>query len=493
MLTNRLQTYINAGFSGNWILTNEPEEVQREMTRLANHKGYDIVVWDVARGLVNPKRANDTVDPKTKNPLVPLNAFSKQNGNGPSIVLLWNYHMFLRDKEVVQTLYNAILAGQQNQVFYYILSCYAEIPLELQKVIVLHNHRLPQDNEISEIANNLLEKPENTPVSKEIVHAARGLTRREIEGAFSLSISTKNNICPKEVVTYKSESLQKSGFLSFYEGDASFESLCGLEQLKWFSKRILSGESEILPKGLLLLGPPGTGKSQFAKALGRETNRPVLLCDLGRIYSKHVGETEANLREMISISESISPCVLFIDELEKALSGASSDGDSGVSKRVFGKLLTWLNDKTSDVFVVGTANNVSLLPPEFSRAGRFDGLFFIDLPTPEEREKLWGYYSVRYKVYVPKSGSLFDDGWTGAEIEECCKKSSQLGITLLEAAKYVIPVSASRKEEIDRLRDWSKSRCMSSTYPGRYLGENQPTTTKPAGTGKRRAIVNGES
>ena len=491
LLSERIQTYINAGFSGNWVLTHEPEEVQREITRLATHKGYEIVVWDIGRGLVNPRRGNDIVDPKTKNPLVPLNTFSKPDGNGPRIVLLWNYHMFLRDKEIIQNLYNAILLGQQNQVFYFVLSCYAEIPLELQKVIVLHQHSLPGDSEITEIANNLLETPEGTEVSREIVHAARGLTRREIEGAFSLSISKKNRIEPVDVVTYKSESLRKSGFLSFYEGDASFENLRGLEQLKWFSKRVLSGTGKITPKGLLLLGPPGTGKSQFAKALGREVNRPVILCDLGRIYSNHVGETEANLREMISVAESISPCVLFIDELEKALSGATSEGDSGVSKRVFGKLLTWLNDKTSDVFVVGTANNVALLPPEFSRAGRFDGLFFIDLPNEQERNALWTHYCRVHAIEMPEKFSFCDDGWTGAEIEECCKKSCQLEISLEEAAKYVIPVSASRSEDIDRLREWSKSRCMSSTYPGRYVGIHQPTTTKPAG--KRRAILNGEA
>lgn len=491
ILADRLQTYINAGFSGNWVLTQEPEEVQREITRLSTSKGYEIVVWDLARGLVNPRRSPDLVDPKTKNPLVPLNTFSKADGNGPRIVLLWNYHMFLKDREVIQAFYNAILHGQQAQVFYFVLSCYAEIPLELQKVIVLHNHSLPRDKEIADIANNLMEKMDGTEVCKDIIYAARGLTRREIEGAFSLSISAHNEIKPQEVVGYKSESLRKTGFLSFYEGDADFEQLCGLSQLKWFTTSILSTQSNILPKGLLLLGPPGTGKSQFAKALGKEVNRPVILCDLGRIYSKHVGETEANLREMIDIAESIAPCILFIDELEKALGGTSSDGDSGVSKRVLGKLLTWLNDKQSDVFVVGTANNVAMLPPEFSRAGRFDGLFFIDLPTKEEREKLWVYYGGKYSVEIPQPLPLSDEGWTGAEIEECCKKSSQLSLRISEACRYVIPVSISRREDIERLQEWSKARCMSSTYPGRYVGPQEATTTKPAG--KRRAIVNGDT
>ena len=492
-LSDRIQTYINAGFSGNWILTYEPEEVQRELTRLAVHKGYEIVIWDFSKGLVNPRRQNDIVDPKTKNPLSPLLAYAKPDGNGPRIVLLWNYHMFIKEREILQGFYNAILKGQEDQVFYFVMSCYAEIPQELQKVMVLHSHNLPADTEIGEIANNLLEKPEQTKVNEDIVHAARGLTRREIEGAFSLSISKNNEILAKDILVYKGESLRKSGFLNFYEGDASFKKLCGMASLKWMSKNLLApkeNNSSLTAKGILLVGPPGTGKSQFAKALGGEVNRPVLLCDLGKIYSKHVGETEGNLRELINIAESIAPCILFIDEIEKALGGGNSDGDSGVSRRVLGKLLTWLNDKTSDVFVIGTCNNVKILPPEFTRSGRFDGSFFIDLPTQEEREKLWEYYLDKYSLDLNSAKNIQDEGWTGAEIEECVKKSKQLSIGMKEAEKYIIPVSVSRREEIETLRKWSENRCMSSTYPGRYVGLTEPVTTQP--TGKRRALMNGE-
>jgi hypothetical protein len=487
MLSERIQNYINAGFSGNWILTYEPEEVQREMTRLAFSKEYEISVWDIAKGLYNPMRPSDAVDPKTRNPLSAFLSFAKPQGTAPRIVLLWNYHFFFKEREVVQAFYNAVLEGQQNQVYYFILSCHAEIPKEIEKLIVLHTHPLPSDDEIVDIANNLLERPDKTPVEKPVIHAARGLTRREAEGAFSISISTKGTIDPVVVNDYKKESVGKSGFLSFYEGPASFENLCGLEQLKWFSKKLLNPENTIQPKGILLLGPPGTGKSQFAKALGKEVNRTVLMCDLGKIYAKHVGETEGNLRELIDIAESVAPCILFIDELEKALSGSTSEGDSGVSRRVFGKLLTWLADKTSDVFVIGTANNVQMLPPEFSRSGRFDGLFFIDIPNAEERKGLWEHYLSKYKIQPSQKTVIEDEGWTGAEIEECCKKSFQLGIGLDEASRYIIPVSTSRHEEILKLQEWSKSRCMSSSHPGRYFGNVKPTTPKPSG--QRRALL----
>lgn len=486
-LANRAHTFISAGFSGNWVLTNEPEEAQRELTLLSTHKGYEILVWDIVKGIQNPKKNLEPADPKTRNPLAPLMSTNKTT-EGPQLILLWNFHLFLKEREVLQALYNAILAGQKNQVFYFILSCHEEMPTELEKLLVVHTHSLPNDAEIAEIANNLLENPEKSPVDIDIINSARGLTRREIEGAFALTIIKNNCIDPKTVIKYKSETIKKKGFLTFYEGDANFKNLVGLEELKWFTKKILTPKTSIVPKGLLLLGPPGTGKSQFAKALGGELNRPVLLCDLGKIYAKYVGETETNLREMINIAESMAPCILFLDELEKTLSGISSDGDGGVSKRVFGKLLTWLNDKTKDVFVVGTCNNIKILPPEFCRAGRFDGLFFIDLPNKTERESIWQHYIKQYNPTQESRHDIKDEGWTGAEIEECVKKSLQLEIPIATAARYVIPVNISRKEEIESLQEWGKGRCMSASYVGKYTGP-QPSEDRNANS-KRRALSN---
>lgn len=469
-LAESLDVYFNAGFAGHWVLTLEPEEVILELQKLAARQKYSIATWDIARGLMNPLVPSANVmDPKTRNPLAPF-SFSKGTSRR-AIVCLWNYHMFLREREVVQGLYNAILQGQQDAVHYVILSCQAELPKELEKAMVLHHHNLPNDEEITAIANNLTGKDSGIPLPPPLVQAARGLTRREVENACALSLARIGNLNAETIVRYKSESVRKSGFLTFHDGDESFANICGLDQLKWFTTQILNSSASIQSKGILLLGPPGTGKSKFAKALGKEVNRPVLLCDLSKIYSKHVGETEANLREVIGVAESIGPCILFIDEIEKALGGVNSDGDSGVSKRVFGKLLTWLSDKTSDVFVIGTCNNVATLPAEFSRAGRFDGLFFIDLPSKEEREKLWSYYTIKYSIPILGSSEIDDTGWTGAEIEECVKKSCQLGIPLREAARYIIPVSVSRREDIQKLQEWSQSRCMAANYPGRYVGE----------------------
>lgn len=486
-LSEEMDLYLSAGFSGHWVLTLEPEEVVQELRGLAVRGKYELFSWDIAKGVVDQCKASETpVDSKTRNPLAPF-SIPKSANNKRVIVCLWNFHMFLKEREVIQAFYNAILNGQVNRIHFVVLSCMAEIPKELEKAIVLHVHDLPQDKEIVAIANNIVEKDANSPLSTSVINAAKGLTRREVENACALSYTKTGTLDQEVIVRYKSESIRKSGFLSFYSGEASFENICGLTELKWFTSKILVNQDKIQAKGILLLGPPGTGKSQFAKALGKEVNRPVLLCDLSRIYSKLVGETEANLREVIGVAESIGPCILFIDEIEKALGGVNSEGDSGVSKRVFGKLLTWLSDKTSDVFVIGTCNNVAGLPPEFARAGRFDGLFFIDLPSKEEREKLWSLYTVKYSIPLSSASEVDDSGWTGAEIEECVKKSCQLGITIKDASKYIIPVSISRKEDIQKIREWSTNRCQSANYPGQYRGETSEQQ-KPQSSATRRTV-----
>lgn len=486
-LASAMELYICGGFAGHWIQTLEIEEVERDLRVLCNRKKYTMCIWDLSRGMVNPALPGEPLDPKTRNPLAPLLS-PKPAGSKKHLVCLWNFHLVLKEREVIQAFYNAVVEGQKNGVFYIVMSCMSEIPKELQKILVLHQHDFPKDFELIEIANNLTGAPKDAAVDPELLNSAKGLTRRESENAYALSMAKTGKLCAQTILTYKGESIRKSGFLDFYEGQASFDNICGLNQLKWFATKVLTYKPSvsIVPKGLILLGPPGTGKSQFAKALGNQVKRPTLLCDLSRIYSKLVGETEANLREVISVAESISPCILFIDEIEKALGGVSSDGDSGVSKRVFGKLLTWLSDKTSEVFVIGTCNNVAGLPAEFARAGRFDGLFFIDLPAKTEREKLWSYYLGKYQVSSNELSAIEDAGWTGAEIEECCKKSCQLEIGLKEASKYIIPVARSRREDIDKLREWSKSRCMSANYPGQYLGHATQTATADAPT--RRTV-----
>jgi SpoVK/Ycf46/Vps4 family AAA+-type ATPase len=210
----------------------------------------------------------------------------------------------------------------------------------------------------------------------------------------------------------------------------------------------------------------------FARALGNETGRPTLLLDLGALMGSLVGQTEANLRQALRVADAMSPCVLFVDELEKALAGVGSSGDSGVSTRMFGTVLTWLSDHTSDVFFVGTSNDISKLPPEFARAERFDACYFLDLPTAAEKDLIWSMYRRQYEV--PEGQARPDDtDWTGAEIRSCCRLAALLDITLTQAAHHVVPVAVTADEQVERLRSWASGRCLSASTPGVYQRDGE--------------------
>ena len=219
----------------------------------------------------------------------------------------------------------------------------------------------------------------------------------------------------------KGQTLKKSGLLSLHRGGESFAELGGLDAMKQFCVRAMrkQGHRDPLrrPRGILTLGVPGTGKSAFCKALGNATGRPTLILDVGALMGSLVGQTESNIRQALRIADAMAPCVLMIDEVEKALSGVASSGqtDSGVSARLFGTFLTWLNDHESDVFVVCTCNDISKLPPEFSRAERFDAIFFLDLPGASQKARIWDIWLRAFEL-DPEQPKPKTADWTGAEI-----------------------------------------------------------------------------
>jgi SpoVK/Ycf46/Vps4 family AAA+-type ATPase len=188
-----------------------------------------------------------------------------------------------------------------------------------------------------------------------------------------------------------------------------------------------------------------------------------------------VGQTEANIRQALRIADAMSPCILFVDELEKALSGIGSQGDSGVSTRMFGTLLTYLSDHESDVFFVATSNDISKLPPEFTRAERFDGVFFLDLPTGKDKDAIWAMYRIQFGIAANQAKPA-DMDWTGAEIKSCCRLAALLDMPLTEAAHHVVPVAVTAAEQVDRLRLWANGRCLSASVPGifRRAGAEEP-------------------
>lgn len=196
---------------------------------------------------------------------------------------------------------------------------------------------------------------------------------------------------------------------------------------------------------------------------------------MGGLYSSLVGATEANVRQALRIADAMAPCILFTDELDKGLSGIGGQGDSGVSTRLFGTLLTWLAEHESDVFFIGTANDISKLPPEFTRAERLDGVFFLDVPSVAEKDLIWKMY--REQFAIPENQSRPEDtSWTGAEIRSCCRLAALLDISLFQAAQHVVPVAVTAAEAMEKLRNWASGRCLSASYPGIYSREGQQVT-----------------
>src|SRR6516225_9053159 len=402
-LTDQLTDYIHAAFTGLWIQTYEPDEAEREIIQHARQQQWKGAIWDVANGLRLESNHRGTQDAAGGDPVAALRALpALADGKGTAILLLHNFQRFLNNPEVIQTTFCQLVAGKQQRAFVVVLSPVVQIPVELEKLFVVLEHALPDREQLHGIACELtIDQPDDLPKGSDlerVLDAAAGLTRYEAEGAFALSLTRHNAIRPDAIWELKAQALKKNNLLSLHRGQESFNQLGGLEALKGFCKRALTPGRSVRAKGVLLLSPPGCGKSAFSKSLGNETGRPTLLLDLGALYGSLVGATEANVRQALRIADAMSPSILMVDEIEKALSGVGSQGDSGVSTRLFGTLLTWLADHESDVFFVGTCNDISKLPPEFSRAERFDAVYFIDLPQTAEKDLIWDLYRKEFNI-----------------------------------------------------------------------------------------------
>jgi hypothetical protein len=497
-LSQTLREYIAACFTGLWIQSHEHPDALREIAQLCRQEKWSLATWDIDKGLSvaaadgQAATATSAADPVAA--IRSVNALATAKGS--ALLVLPNFHRFLQSAEIVQALAHQIQQGKNNRTFIVILSPVVQIPVELEKHLLVVEHDLPDRQQLLEIAQGVAteagEMPDGSDLDK-LLDAASGLTRYEAEGAFSLSLVRAGKLMPETVWELKSQAIKKSGLLHLHRGGERFEQLGGLESLKHFCKRALANRSTTAKaRGILLLGVPGTGKSAFAKSLGNEIGRPTLTLDVGSLLGGVVGATEQNTRNALRVADAMSPCILFVDEIEKALGAAASggQGDSGVSARLFGSLLTWLSDHTSDVFFIGTCNDVSKLPPEFARAERFDGIFFMDLPGPAEREKIWPIYLQQYGLEIAAGNKRPDDSdWTGAEIRSCCRLSALLGLPLREAARHVVPVAVTAAESVQKLRAWAEGRCLSAGNTGIY-SRNTEVRLAPAGRKVNRPSSN---
>lgn len=485
LLSATLREYIAACFTGLWIQSHEHEDALAEIVQLCRNEDWRLATWDVSQGLQIAGQTGEA-DSTGSDPLAAIRSINAlASPDSSAILVLSNFHRFMNSAEIVQALQQQIVRGKQNRTFVVILSPVVQIPTELEKQIVVLEHELPGRDQLEELARSIATEDGELPEADElatVLDAAGGLTRYQAEGAFSLSLVREQAIRPQSIWELKSQMLKKSGLVSLHRGSESFDDLGGLDALKSFCTRAMrnQGHSNPLkrPRGAMLLGVPGTGKSAFAKALGNETSRPTLTLDVGSLMGSLVGQTEGNIRQALKIADAMAPCVLFLDEVEKALAGVASSGqtDSGVSARLFGTFLSWLNDHESDVFVIATCNDISKLPPEFARAERFDGVFFLDLPGASQKGAIWDLYLDVFGLDAQPKPKTKD--WTGAEIRSCCRLAALLDVPVVEAAKNVVPVAVTAAESVTRLRAWAGGRCLDADVPEIY---------NPNGTASKRS------
>jgi len=473
MLKEKLSELICAAFSGIWIVTHEPEEAIREIHGLTKSREWQTTTWSIAEGF---KCSGQAIDQSHD----PLSAARYLVGTGldgmtTRLLVLRNFHKFLGNPEIIQTLSQRLHEGKAVRSILIILAPVLQIPTELEKQFVVIDHELPNRSQLAAIAEDLNGGPLPDLLQCQVLDAASGLTRGEAEGAFALSLARHGQIRPATVFELKAQSLARNGLVKVHKGNERFRDLGGLYALKSFASKALETRGSVPPRGIVLLSVPGCGKSAFAKALGNEAGRPLLHLDIGALMGSLVGQSETNIRQALKIAEAMSPCILFIDEVEKGFSGMGGQGDSGVTARIFGTLLTWLADKTSDVFVVVTANDISKLPPEFTRAERFDGVFFIDLPDRKEKDSVWELAKQRFGLFECDDHPV-DTDWTGAEITSCCRLASLLEIPLKEAAQLVVPVAKTAHESVEHLRQWAQGRCLSANQPGIYQGNSSKSS-----------------
>ena len=419
-----------------------------------------------------------------RNPLEALDLIDKLTPDSASLFVLKDYDNFLKDFSVVRKLKNLTrnLKVQPKNII--IVSSEINIPDSLKEFVTLLEFPLPGYSEILEELNRLLSslQQELEPSTlNQIATACQGLSLERIRRVLSKVIAKYGEInesSPDLILQEKKQIIQQTQLLEFCLNDKNVSDLGGLDNFKdWLKLRANAFSQEAIqyglpyPKGLLLVGVQGTGKSIAAKIIATEWQLPLLRLDFGRLFASLIGQSEQRVRKMIEIAEALSPCVLWIDEIDKAFAGAQSSGDSGTTSRVLATFITWLSEKVSPVFVVATANNIDWIPPEILRKGRFDEMFFLNLPTREEREAIFQVHLAKYRptsvqeFQMSLLGQLSKD-FSGAEIEQVVIEAMRLGFNenrefnnedVIVSIQNLVPLARTKSKEIDSLKAWAES------------------------------------
>ena len=490
-----LETLIRARYPIIYIITSEEMRVQNVVVAIAQKRQKKAYEWTYSNGIApagTSIQSQKGRSASTKDPLAALDQVIEQVE--PAIFIFKDFHPFLTKNNfaIVRKLKDIALHLKNSFKTIVLVSPVMEIPAELDKEITVINFPQPTKEELGEMLDKIIaEVSDRKQIQvnldaegrERLLQAATGLTLGEAENVFAKIIVQGGRLSSEdvnEVFAEKQQIIRKSGLLEYYAADEDFSNVGGLTVLKdWLNKRAVAFTDEArafglpAPKGILLLGVQGCGKSLCAKAVSRLWQLPLLRFDMGRMFGSLVGSSEENVRRAIGVAESVAPAVLWVDEIDKAFVGSQSSGatDGGTTARVFGTFLTWLSEKSAPVFVVTTANDVSQLPPELLRKGRLDEIFYVDLPSEEEREEI-------FRIHLAKRGrdpKNFDlqalvaasQDFSGAEIEEAIisalydafyEKQELTTGHVLTSLQQTVPLAKTMAEKVTSQRKWAAGR-----------------------------------
>ncbi len=499
---SELETLIRARYPILYLVSSEELRVQALVLDIAQKRSKKVFEWSCSTGIVpagTSIQSQKLRNAATKDPVVALDQVIEQVE--PAIFIFKDFHPFLTRNNftVTRKLKEIALHLKNSFKTILIVSPVLEIPAELEKEITVLNHPLPTREDLSELLDRIIAdvkqfkqvRIELDDAGRErLLQAALGLTIGEAENVFARIIVKGERLSGDdvgEVFAEKQQIIRKSGLLEYYATEESFSHVGGLAVLKdWLAKRAVAFTAEARafglapPKGILLLGVQGCGKSLCAKAVANLWQLPLLRFDMGRMFGSLVGSSEENVRRAIAVAESVAPAILWVDEIDKAFAGSQTSGavDGGTTARVFGTFLTWLSEKTAPVFVVATANDITQLPPELLRKGRLDEIFFVDLPSREERLEIFqihlqrrGREAARFKLDALADAAV---DFSGAEIEEAINSAlydafhahQQLASEHIAGAlTQTVPLARTMDAQISGLRAWAEGRARHASVP----------------------------
>ena len=479
---NELALFLKARYPIIYINTIEEDRVEYIIRKnIKTNLNRSIYSWDFVDGYTN--NPNNEGFAK-RNPLQALELVERLNSETPALFLLKDFNRFLVDLSISRKLRNLsrVLKLQPKTII--IIGSDLTIPKELQDLITVVQFELPLENEINQELNRLIDSLNikiDSQLLENLIRACQGLSLERIRRVLSKIIATyktvdENSI--KVILSEKKQIISQTEILEYSSVTEKIDNLGGLNNLKdWLKKRKTAFSIQAsnyglpTPRGLLLVGIQGTGKSLTAKAIANDWQLPLLKLDVGKLFGGIVGESESRLRQMINVAEAVSPCILWIDEIDKAFSNTESKGDSGTSNRVLATFTSWLSEKIKPVFVISTANNIDLLPLEIIRKGRFDEIFFLDLPKKEERKEI---FKIHLQEFRPNSWDTFDysllaqssDAFSGAEIRQSIvegmyqafyEKREFTTKDICMALNELIPLAHLENDQMIRLQNWAAS------------------------------------